>query len=166
VVCVCVPDNRDVTHPFLTNVAGPRITAQTHATPMSSSRHRKTCLFFQKAKLPRNSAPPTQNSQLILARSPELVVALGLLGPELGTTPGVVTTEDGGVAPHIFRDVVVGPETAAGSVVVMSPMTSTVEAPAVPIDIGTVPTVIATPGARVWPATMYCVVPSTRVVAI
>jgi hypothetical protein len=45
-VCVCL-NNHDVTRPFLTNVAGPRITAQTHPchTPCPLGRNRKTCLF-------------------------------------------------------------------------------------------------------------------------
>jgi hypothetical protein len=148
--------------PFLTNSLGSGPSHNRFASTVPWRSPKLPCHVVEKAK-PRNSALPMTSRQLIVARklaSPDVVVALGLLGPLPPPTPGV-TAED---APRSFCDVVVGP---AASVVVMSPMTKTVcDAPTVPIEIGMFPTVIAWPGARVWPARTYFVVPSTTVVAI
>lgn len=86
------------------------------------------------------------------------LVAAGLFGALPVTTPGI-GADDG---PH-SKPVDAG---ALANVVVLSPITKTVEPPLNPIEMGMSPTVTACPGARVWPARMYCVVPWMTVVVM
>jgi len=86
------------------------------------------------------------------------LVAAGLIGASPVTTPGV-GAEDG---PH-SKPVDAG---ALANVVVLSPITKTVEPPLNPMEMGMSPTATACSGARVWPARMYCVVPWMTVVVM
>jgi hypothetical protein len=108
-----------------------------------------------------NAAIPTNpvrshDAVLEMSASAFALVVAGLVLPLPFTIEGVAEAD----APHSG----VPDGDVIGKVVVTSPITSTVDEPTVPIEIGTFPTVIAWPGARVWPASTYFVVPSTTVV--